>query len=106
MRVQTAGDLGALIRERRQKLGMDQKTLAAKAGVSRFWVIGIECGKPRAEVGLVLRTLRALGLVMDVDVPLAAHERPAARGGRTKTVAAPRVDLDALIGSLAKRKSR
>lgn len=83
---------------------MDQKTLAAKAGVSRFWVIGIEGGKPRAEVGLVL--LRALGLVMDVDVHVATHDRPVARHVRTNAVAAPRVDLDALIGSLVKRKSR
>lgn len=105
MRVQTTAELGALIRERRQQLGMDQKTLAAKAGVSRFWVIDIESGKPRAEVGLVLRALRALGLSMDLDVRPPARSPRAGKGGQPGT-ALPRVDLDALIDSLSQRKSR
>ena len=35
MRIRTAADLGAFIRERRTKLGMDQIALAKKAGTSR-----------------------------------------------------------------------
>ena len=104
MRVRTAADLGALIRDRRRQLGMDQRALAEKAGVSRYWVIGVESGKPRAEVGLVLRALRALDLTMDVEAVAPAHE------ARTKPGASrpkpPRVDLDALIGSLSRRKDR
>ncbi len=67
MRVQTASDLGAIIRERRQQLGWDQKTLAERAGVGRQWVVAIESGKPRAALGLVLRTLTALELRVLVD---------------------------------------
>ncbi|MCB0324980.1 MAG: helix-turn-helix transcriptional regulator [Bdellovibrionales bacterium] len=58
----TRKGLGALIRERRRRNGWDQQTLADKIGVSRQWVIEIEKGKPRAEVGLVLRALDALGI--------------------------------------------
>ena len=60
MRMRTATDLGAFIRERRTKLGMDQVALAEKAGTSRKWLIEVEQGKPRAEIGLILRTLKTL----------------------------------------------
>jgi transcriptional regulator with XRE-family HTH domain len=38
MRIRTPIDLGALIRERRKALGLDQKTLAENVGVSRKWM--------------------------------------------------------------------
>ena len=62
MRIRTPVDFGALIRDRRLKLGLDQKTLAEKVGVSRQWIVEVEKGKPRAEIGLVLRTLAALDI--------------------------------------------
>ena len=61
MLVRTPRDLGLLIRERRKKLGLDQQELAKKVGVSRLWVIEIERGKPRAEIGLVIWLPMALG---------------------------------------------
>ncbi|OHC75739.1 MAG: hypothetical protein A3G18_06465 [Rhodospirillales bacterium RIFCSPLOWO2_12_FULL_58_28] len=67
MRARTAFDLGLIIRERRRKLGIDQRELADKVGVSRQWVVEIEKGKPRAEVGLLLRTLEALDLKLNVE---------------------------------------
>lgn len=60
-------DLGAAIRDRRRQLNLDQSDLANQVGVSRKWVIDIEKGKPRAEIGLILRTLDALGLRLSVD---------------------------------------
>ena len=60
MRIRTPADLGTLIRTTRNKLRLDQSTLAKKIGVSRLWLVEIEKGKPRAEIGLVLRTLDAL----------------------------------------------
>jgi HTH-type transcriptional regulator/antitoxin HipB len=66
MVVRTARDLGALIRDRRRRIGFDQKRLAASLGVSRQWVIGVERGKARAELGLVLRALDALGVELTV----------------------------------------
>ena len=62
MRIRTPLDLGLVIRDRRRKLGLSQTELARKAGVGRQWIVAIERGKPRAELGLVLRTFSALGL--------------------------------------------
>ena len=65
MRIQSPADLGLSIRERRRELQLDQKTLAERVGVSRQWIIDIEHGKPRAEIGLLLRTLRELDIHLD-----------------------------------------
>ncbi|MGH7298057.1 MAG: helix-turn-helix domain-containing protein, partial [Polyangiaceae bacterium] len=62
--VRTPTDLGALIRDRRRRLGLDQRALAERVGVSRQWIIEAEQGKPGAAVGLVLRTLQALGVTL------------------------------------------
>lgn len=70
MRVQTAADFGAIIRARRLELGLDQQELATMAAVSRHWVLAVERGKARADVALILRTVRALGL----DVHVLASE--------------------------------
>jgi HTH-type transcriptional regulator/antitoxin HipB len=65
MRIRTPADLGAVVRDRRKQLGLDQAELAARIGVSRQWVVGIEHGRSRAELGLVLRTLDDLGISLD-----------------------------------------
>jgi HTH-type transcriptional regulator/antitoxin HipB len=60
-------DIGCAIRDRRSRLGLDQEELARRVGVSRKWIVEVEKGKPRAEIGLVLRTLIALGLKLSLD---------------------------------------
>ncbi len=60
--IQTPYDIGQIIKSRRKQLGWDQAQLADKIGVSRQWIINIEQGKPRAEIGLILRALHALEL--------------------------------------------
>ena len=67
MRIRTATDLGAFIRERRTRLGMDQIALAKKAGTSRKWLVEVEQGKPGAEIGLILRTLKSLEISIDME---------------------------------------
>ena len=67
MRIRTATDLGAFIRERRTRLGMDQISLAKKAGTSRKWLVEVERGKPGAEIGLILRTLKGLEISIDLE---------------------------------------
>jgi len=67
MRIRTASELGALIRDRRSKMGLDQNSLAQKAGTSRKWIVEIEKGKPGAAIGLVLRTLQALAISLEVN---------------------------------------
>jgi HTH-type transcriptional regulator / antitoxin HipB len=87
MRIKTPTDLGLVIRARRRKLGLDQRTLAERVGVSRQWIVDAEKGKPRAPVGLLLRTLDALGMRIRVD-----DDAPAAPPS-----ARPVVDIDALV---------
>jgi len=67
MRIRTPADLGALIRDRRTKLALDQRSLAQKVGVSRQWIVEVEKGKPRAEIGLLLRTIDALGIHLTIE---------------------------------------
>ena len=69
MRLRTATDIGAAIRERRRSLRWDQRTLAKRVGAGRQWVINAEKGKPRAALGLVLRTLEVLGIVLRTEEP-------------------------------------
>jgi y4mF family transcriptional regulator len=84
MRVRTARDIGALVRDRRALLGWSQQDLADRSGASKRWVVAVEAGKPGAEIGLVLRALAALGLELD------ARPRPHERAD----------ELDALLNDL------
>ena len=76
MRIRTATDLGAFIRERRTRLGMDQIALAKKAGTSRKWLVEVERGKPGAEIGLILRTLKSLEISIDVEADSSVETSP------------------------------
>ena len=95
MRIRSPSELGALIRGRRRQMGLDQSELGEKVGVSRQWIIEIEKGKPRAAVGLILRTLNALGIILD------ARNEPAQKS----KASAHEVDLDALIEAARKPRS-
>jgi y4mF family transcriptional regulator len=64
MRLANARDLGNVVRERRRGSGLTQDQLATRARVSRRWLSDLESGKESADFGLVLRTLRTLGLVL------------------------------------------
>lgn len=79
MTIRTPRDLGAAIRDKRRKRGLDQQTLALKIGVSRQWISEVEKGKPRAEVGLILRALDALGIALAI-VPLDSSADTAGSG--------------------------
>lgn len=95
MKIRTATDLGAFIRERRAKLGMDQSDLAEKAGTSRKWIVEVEQGKPRAEIGLILRTLKTLGVSLDIAVDRTKKASAASEPGN--------VDINNILSSLKKR---
>jgi HTH-type transcriptional regulator/antitoxin HipB len=93
--MRTATDLGAFIRERRTKLGMDQVALAERAGTSRKWLIEVEQGKPRAEIGLILRTLKTLGVSIDLQVDSPSNATSNDKAGST--------DINNVLSSLKKR---
>jgi HTH-type transcriptional regulator/antitoxin HipB len=94
MLLRTPRDVGAIVRQCRRELHLDQRTLAERVGVSRQWIIDCEKGKPRAELGLVLRTLTVLGL------RLSAGAEPVSKA--KSALEAP--DIDAIVS--AARKSR
>jgi HTH-type transcriptional regulator/antitoxin HipB len=96
MQIRTAKDIGALIRDQRKTQKLDQVELAEKVGVNRRWVLEVERGKPRAEIGLVLKTLDALGLTLSIESHAAARRR----GGREIEP----VDIDAIIENAKRPK--
>jgi HTH-type transcriptional regulator/antitoxin HipB len=97
MQIRTASDIGALIRDQRKKQQLDQADLAQKVGVNRRWVLEVERGKPRAEIGLVLKTLDALGLTLLIEAETATRRR----SGRE----IESLDIDAIVEN-AKRPKR
>ncbi len=66
MIVSNSRDLGLLIRNRRQELGLTQVEVSRRAGMSRQWLIQVEQGKGTAELDRVMRLLRVLRLRTDV----------------------------------------
>lgn len=77
-------------------MGLDQAELARRVGVTRQWVIDIEKGKPRAELGLVMRALHALELTFLVE---SAGER---RAQLARADAAP--DINEVLARLSNRR--
>lgn len=67
MRVVTPRELGLLVRERRHDLRLSQEMLAKRAGVGRPWLVAVEQGHPRAELGKLLALLAELGLSLDLS---------------------------------------
>ncbi len=92
MFVRTPAELGAVIRDRRKQLKFNQSTFSKKIGVSRQWVIEIERGHARAELGLVLRALDFLNINLDASIDQA------------KVSTSPTVDINAIV-SQAKRRT-
>jgi HTH-type transcriptional regulator/antitoxin HipB len=77
---------------------MDQIALAKKAGTSRKWLVEVEQGKPGAEIGLVLRTLKSLEISIDLEADsLVATPQP----GKVKTP-----DINGVLESLKKRPQK
>jgi transcriptional regulator with XRE-family HTH domain len=61
--------IGKLIKDTRQALHMRQEELASVAGLSTRSLSSIENGKNTAQLGLVLNTLSALGIVVTLSPP-------------------------------------
>jgi HTH-type transcriptional regulator/antitoxin HipB len=92
MRANTPRELGLLVRTRRHDLRLSQQDLANRAGVSRPWLVAVEAGHPRAELGKLLALLGELGLTLDLS-PTQGDEPP-------MPGTQPRgVDLDELLES-------
>jgi HTH-type transcriptional regulator/antitoxin HipB len=94
MRIRTPLEFGLVIREKRRQRKLSQAELARKVGVSRQWIVGVERGKSRSELGLVLQTLNVLDISLSVDV-----ERPPPASDATIEP----VDIDAVIEAAKRR---
>jgi HTH-type transcriptional regulator/antitoxin HipB len=77
---------------------MDQISLAKKAGTSRKWLVEVERGKPGAEIGLILRTLKGLEVSIDLEADTSAATPPT---GKAK---AP--DINRVLDALKKRPQK
>jgi y4mF family transcriptional regulator len=93
MFARTPADLGAVVRARRKQLKLNQAAFAERVGVSRQWVIELEHGHARAELGLVLRALDALDIRLDATVDQTGHQRPGVP------------DIDAIVARAKRIKS-
>ena len=60
--VRSVSDLGDLIRRSRREQGLTQQQLADLAGVGRRYLLELEAGKDRAELGRALLVCAALGI--------------------------------------------
>ena len=96
MHIRTPLDLGLIIRQQRRRLGLNQTDLASRVGVGRQWIVAIEQGKARAELGLVLRTLAALDLTLAAD---GSRDVP-----KRKDISIPPIDIDAVVDAAKRRR--
>lgn len=67
MRIRSAGDLGAIARERRRELELSQHELARRAGVTRQWLVRFEKGNTEVALAKVFAVLRELNLILRAD---------------------------------------
>jgi len=93
MLVRASTDIGAVIRDRRKQLRLNQAALAKKIGISRQWVIDVERGHPRAELALVLRAISALNIQLDARTDTTSQVKPAGL-----------IDIDAIIANARKTR--
>jgi y4mF family transcriptional regulator len=93
MLARTPAELGAVVRDRRKQLKLNQAAFAEQIGVSRQWIIELEHGHARAELGLVLRALDALNIRLDARVDQI--------GGENQDT----IDIDAIVTNAKRKRS-
>ncbi|MGO4859783.1 type II toxin-antitoxin system Y4mF family antitoxin [Arthrobacter sp. 2MCAF14] len=79
--IDTPAAAGAIIRARRQERGLSQQSLAESAGVSRKFIVDLEAGHERAELGKTMAVLHTLGLSLTASdaIPGGSDYDPARR---------------------------
>ncbi len=68
--IDTPAAAGVIIRARRQERGLSQQSLAESAGVSRKFIVDLEAGHERAELGKTMAVLHTLGLSLTASDPM------------------------------------
>ena len=67
VKVDSAGQIGQLVRRRRKEAGMTLKDAAALAGVGVRFLSELERGKPTLQLGLAISVLQLFGLELHVE---------------------------------------
>jgi transcriptional regulator with XRE-family HTH domain len=67
--INSAADLGLVIRAVRKSTHVRQDDLAGAVRVSRQFTHDVEQGKPTVQLGRVLLLLEELGIALNVDIP-------------------------------------
>lgn len=80
MFIDTIERLGEAVRSARREHGWTQAELATHAGVGRRFVIDVETGHPRAELGKTLTLLRTLD-IQPLAIPVAPEHVRTSGGG-------------------------
>jgi len=70
----TPAEIGKLIRDTRQELGVTQKDLALTSGTGLRFIIDLEKGKETCEIGKALAILNTLGIKITLTPPSAKEE--------------------------------
>ena len=97
VRVRTARDLGAVIKQARRERGFSQAALAREVGVHQPKISAVEKGAPGVRVGLILQILRTLDL--DLAIIAASKQPKPRRKQRTQDD----FDLDAIADTGLRR---
>ena len=72
--IQSAEDLGLVVRAVRRNSKVRLDDLAATTGVSKQFASDVEHGKPTVQFGLVLKVLAELGVPLTLDIPQDADQ--------------------------------
>jgi y4mF family transcriptional regulator len=67
VKVDSAVQIGQLVRQRRKEVGMTLKDAAALAGVGVRFLSELERGKPTLQLGLAISVLQLFGLELHVE---------------------------------------
>ena len=70
----TQQEIGYAIKERREKLAINQQTLADLAGVAVNTVVAIERGEGNPQLTTLLTILDTLGLQLNIDIKQLDYE--------------------------------
>ncbi len=77
--VELAASFGALVRQRREALGLRQEDIALATGFGRRFIIELEAGKASCQIGKALAVASAVGLRL-LDLPHVASDPQTAPG--------------------------
>jgi y4mF family transcriptional regulator len=84
--IDSPATVGAIIRARRRDRRLSQQSLAETAGVSRKFLMDLEAGHERAELGKTLAIFAALGLSLEATDPIpSGRDHDPARRDYAKT---------------------